>query len=133
MLDKIRLHSAGKLPPDYLDNLGDTKPGMFDTRCCGFLKAPYEDVRRRTLEGGSDEAVLDWIEKRYGRRTDDECLYWNCFLMKRGWHDDPGVAKRLRQRIAESGLEGKTIETFFDYIDFDEGRDPASARAWEKT
>jgi gluconokinase len=34
MLDKIRLNAAGKLPPDYLANLGDQKPGLFDARCC---------------------------------------------------------------------------------------------------
>jgi len=38
---------------------------------------------------------------------------------------------RVRQRVAESGLGHKPIETFFDYIDYDEGRDPASTRPWE--
>jgi hypothetical protein len=132
VLDKIRLHAQGKLPPDYVANIGDGKPGMFDTRCCGFVRVSYDEIRRHTLEGGSDEAVLDWVEQRGGRRTDDECNVWNCFMMKRGWHDGPDVVQRLKQRIAESGLEGKPIETFFDYIDFDEGRDAASARAWEK-
>ncbi len=131
MLDKIRLNASGKLPADYVDNIGDSKPGTFDTRCCAFLRVPYDDIRRRTLEGGSDEAVLEWVEKRGVRRTDEECYGWNCFLMKRGWRDQPDFVKRLRQRIAESGLDGKPIETFFDYIDFDEGRDPVSARAWE--
>jgi hypothetical protein len=36
--------------------------------------------------------------------------------------------------VAESGaaLAGKKIETFFDYLDADEGRDPATERLWEK-
>lgn len=131
MLDKIRLHSLGKLPADYIENIGDSKPGVFDARCCGFLKTPYDDIRRRTLEGGADEAVLEWVEQRGGRRSDEECAVWNGFLMKRGWHDAPDLAQRLRRRVAEGGLEGKPIETFFDFIDFDEGRDPVSARAWE--
>jgi hypothetical protein len=38
----------------------------------------------------------------------------------------------LPQRIEESGLTGKPIETLIDHIEFDEGRDPVSARAWEK-
>jgi len=131
MLDKIRLHSQGILPAEYRENIGDTKPGMFDTRCCGFLRVSYDDIKRRTLEGESDEAVLEWMEQRGGTRTDEECMVWNCFMMKRGWHDHSDVVKRLRQRTAESGLESKTIETFFDYIDFDEDRDPVSARSWE--
>jgi gluconokinase len=132
VLDKIRLHAEGKLPAEYVANIGDTKPGMFDTRCCGFLRVAYEDIRRRTLEGGGDEEILKWVEDRGGRRSDEECHVWNCFLMKRGWHDEPGNVQRLKTRIKESGLEGKPIETFFDYIDFDEGRDPVAARSWEK-
>ncbi|HEY5078985.1 MAG TPA: DUF5069 domain-containing protein, partial [Opitutaceae bacterium] len=99
VLDKVRLHAQGKLPPDYVANLGDTTPGMFDTRCCGFLRVPYEDIKRRTLEGGSDEAILEWVEHRGGRRTDEECYVWNCFLMKRGWHEAADSVQRLKKRI----------------------------------
>ena len=49
-------------------------------------------------------------------------------MMKRGWRD-PG-ADILAQRIAESHLEGKPIMTMFDYLDFDEGRDPVAAKSW---
>jgi gluconokinase len=132
MLDKIRLHAAGRLPPDYIANLGEAKPGMFDGRCCSFLRAPYEEIRRQTLAGASDEAILAWAEERGGRRTDEECLIWNSFLMKRGWHDPADNVAQLGRRLAESGLEGRGIQTFFDYIDCDEGRDPLSIRAWEK-
>jgi gluconokinase len=131
MLDKIRLHAAGTLPPEYVENLGDAKPGMFDARCCRFLRVGYDDIRARVLGGGGDAQVLDWVEARGGRRSDEECQAWNSFLMKRGFHDAADVGQRLRQRIRESGLEGKNIETYFDYIDFDEGRDPAADRPWE--
>jgi gluconokinase len=131
MLDKIRLNAAGKLPPEYQANIGDSKPGMFDARCCGFLRVSYEEIKRHTLEGAGDADVLDWAEKKGGRRTDEECAVWNQFMMKRGWHDPAENVKRLRERIKESGLESKQVETFFDYIDFDEGRDPVAARSWE--
>ena len=131
MLDKVRLNAAGGLPPEYVANIGDDKPGMFDARCCLFLRVSYEEIRKRTMEGGTDEAVLAWVDERGGRRTDEECTVWNAFLMKRGWHDPAANVGRLRQRIKESGLEGKPIETFFDYIDFDEGRDPVTPRLWE--
>ncbi len=131
MLDKIRLHAEGRLPADYHDNLGDSKPGMFDTRCCELLRVRYADIRRRTLEGGTDAAVLEWAEARGGRRTDGECAIWNGFMVKRGWHDHPDSVRRLRQRVEEAGLGARTIETFFDFIDFDEGRDPSATRPWE--
>ena len=67
MLDKIRLNALGKLPAEYCENLGDGKPGMFDTRCCGFLRVAYDAIRKRTLEGGSDEQVLAWLEQCGGR------------------------------------------------------------------
>lgn len=42
------------------------------------------------------------------------------------------TAGLLQQRIGEYGLTGRPIETWFDLNDFDEGRDPVAARAWEK-
>jgi gluconokinase len=126
MLDKIRLQAAGHLPSDYRPNLGKG----FDSRCCGFLRVAYEDLKAETLGGKrNDEQLLAWAEDRGGRRTDDECETWNGFMMKRGWRD--AVAETVAKRIRESGLEGRPILTMFDYIDFDEGRDPVSARAWE--
>jgi gluconokinase len=132
MLDKIRLHAAGKLPPDYVGNLGDAKPGMFDTRCCEFLRVGYEEIKRKTLAGASDEEVLAWTEEKAGRRSDADCSLFNGFLAKRGWHDEPASRQRLLQRARESGLEHVAIDTFFDYIDYDEGRDPSAERPWEK-
>lgn len=128
MLDKIRLHAAGKLPQaDYAANLGKG----FDGRCCTFLRIDYDELKQQVLTGQpSDEQVLAWAEQRGGRRSDAECDVWNGFMMKRGWRD--GTAENLARRIKESGLEAKTILSMFDYIDFDEGRDPVSARAWEK-
>ena len=129
MLDKIRLHAAGQLPADYVANLGDNRPGVFDSRCCAFLRVRFDELTARTLAGGlADEQLLAWCHERGGPRTDEECFTWNGFLMKRGWRDD--AAPRLRLRIAESGLESKPIMTFFDYIDFDEGRDPVAGQAW---
>ena len=50
------------------------------------------------------------------------------FMVKRGWRDE--AHERLQMRIREGGFLGrKDIETFFDFIDVDEGRDPAQSRA----
>lgn len=131
MLDKIRLHAAGRLPADYIANLGDAKPGVFDARCCLFLNVRFDDVRARALADPADLSVLEWAEAKGGRRSDNDCLIWNSFMMKRGYHDPSENVQTLRKRIAESALEGRGIETFFDYIDADEGRDSVAAKAWE--
>jgi hypothetical protein len=129
MLDKIRLHAAAKLPAEYVANLGDGNPGLFDARCCSFLRVPYAELRERVLAAGlTDEQLLAWCHERGGPRTDQECYVWNHFMMKRGWRDEANA--RLRQRIAESGLESKPIQTMFDYIDYDEDRDPAATQPW---
>ena len=126
MLDKIRLHAAGKLPADYHNNLGQG----FDARCCNFLRILPADLKAHTLSSGlSDAALLTWAEQRGGPRSDEECEVWNGFMMKRGFRDP--AAEILAKRIRESGLEGKPITSMFDYLDFDEGRDPVADRAWE--
>jgi gluconokinase len=127
MLDKIRLHASGQLPAgEYAANLGKG----FDGRCCGFLRVNYDELKARTLAGDlGDAQLLAWAEERGGRRGDDECEVWNGFMMKRAWRDDSSEV--LRKRIRESNLESAPIMTMFDYIDFDEGRDPVRTRAWE--
>lgn len=129
MLDKIRLHAAGKLPAEYQENLGDSRPNQYDARCCRFLGVAFADLSARVRAGGSDLEVLAWAEARGAPRTDDECSVWNRFMTKIGWRDDRCAV--LKQRVAEFGLAEKPVETFFDLLDYDEGRDPVRARAWE--
>ena len=126
MLDKIRLQAAGTLPAaDYAANLGKG----FDARCCSFLRVNYDELKGRVLAGGmDDEALLAWALERGGARTDEECEIWNGFMMKRGWRD--AGAPMLAQRIRESNLESQPVMTMFDYLDFDEGRDPVAIKAW---
>ena len=129
LLDKIRLHAAGKLPADYIANLGDAQLNVFDARCCRFLGVGYADLSARALQGGTDEEILAWAHARGAARSDDECNVWNRFMMKIGWRDDRSPV--LQIRLAEYGLAGKPIETFFDCLEFDEGRDPLATRPWE--
>lgn len=130
MLDKIRLHATGKLPPDYIENLGDQgEPTVFDARCCRFLGVAHAELAARVLQGGADEEILAWAEARGARHTDEECLIWNTFMAKRGWRD--AAAARLQMRIEQGGLAGKPVLTMFDFLDYDEGRASAATRPWE--
>ena len=129
MLDKIRLHAAGKLPPEYVEKLGDEQFLTLDGRLCRFLTVPYSLIKARTLEGGTDEEILDWTQAHGTPRTDEECHMWNRFIAKLGWRDER--SHLLPQRIQDSGLTGKPIETIIDHIEYDEGRDPVARLAWE--
>jgi hypothetical protein len=130
MLDKIRLDAAGQLPPVYHDYLGDAQFFTLDGRCCRFLGVSYSEIKRRALAGENDEAVLAWAHAHGTPRTDEECHVWNRFIAKLGWRDERSHV--LPQRIQESGLTDKPVETLIDHIEFDEGRDPVADRAWEK-
>jgi gluconokinase len=50
--------------------------------------------------------------------------------MKLGLRDDRAAI--IRQRKIDSGMASLPIETFFDLIEYDEGRDPQRDRPWEK-
>jgi len=122
MLDKIRMHAAGKLRTDFHANLGDG----FDGRCSRFLGVTYDALSLRVLEGGSDDEILAWCFTA-GRKPDDEqILVWNKFMLKRGWRDeDDGSTQELEDYKAASGLGHRTdLVTFFDYYEVDEGRRP---------
>ncbi len=129
VLDKLRLHAAGKLPPEYATNLGDGNPSFADGRCCRFLGVRYTELREQALATSNDDAVLEWAETAGIRRTDEECDVWNGFVTKLGWRDR--ASARLQQRAAECGLVGKPFATLFDLMDYDEGRDPVACQAWE--
>jgi gluconokinase len=136
MLDKIRLHYRGELPADFVENLGDAKPTVFDGRICRFLRVPFAEIQAHTLANPSlgDAEILAWTEARAAElghppRSDEECEIFSAFLMKRGWRDSGSPI--LAQRAAEPAVADKPVSTMFDYLDFDEGRDPVAARAWE--
>lgn len=132
ILDKIRLHAAGSLPPEYVANLGDTtSPNVFDARCCRFLGIAYADLRERVLAGGTDEELLAWAHAHGHSHSDEDCHIWNRFMMKLGWRDER--TDLVRQRVIDYGFAGRglVIETMFDLIDYDEGRDPVTTHPWD--
>ncbi len=117
MLDKIRLMAAGELHPELHANLGKG----FDERIMTFLGVDYEAIRTRTLQGGTDEDVLEWCYQKGNRPNAEQIEIWNAFMTKRGWNDD--LSETLIRRKKESSFENRDdIQTMFAYIDADEGR-----------
>ena len=117
MIDKIRLHVAGKLPEDYIPNLG----GGFDARACSFLGIDYSALVERVKQGGTEEDLLAWAFSQSQKPTEEQIEVWNEFMRKRGWNDDG--SERLKMRLEEGGFKDRPdIQTFFDFIDLDEGK-----------
>jgi gluconokinase len=120
MVDKIRLHAAGKLPEVWQAVLGMKMKGSFDWRCCRFLKIDYAALQVKVLKGASDEALMEWAFTNGHRPDEEEIELWNGFMTKRGWRDSG--TRRLHERLAEIGLPPGTVQTMFEFIDLDEGR-----------
>jgi len=118
MLDKVRLHAAGRLPADY--NLGT---GL-DARLCRFLGVEYADVATVARAEPDDARVLAWCLAHGRTPSEDDVRYFNAFMTKRGWRDDGSA--RLAASKEKRGLTGRDdIQTTFDLQDFEEGRSPA--------
>jgi len=117
MLDQIRAHANGKLPPEYQAGLGKG----FDEHCVDFLGVSYDLVVRYVKEGLSDGAVLQSCFGMGHRPSEAEVYMWNEFMLKRGWNDD--ASRMLKQLKREEGLTARSeIETMFQLIDVAEGR-----------
>ena len=117
MLDKIRLHAKGELPPDYHQNLGKG----FDKKCVTFLRVDYEQLIERVKQGGADEKILQWCFKVGRQPSEDDIYVCNEFMRKRGWNDE--VSETLQHRKEEAGMSDRSdIETAFQFIDADERR-----------
>src|ERR1041384_384295 len=126
MLDKIRLHAAGELPPDYFVGIED--PTFFDARCTRFLRVNYDELVDRTLRGGSDEDVLEWCFSRGRRPSEEDIEIWNAFLAKRGWRDEGSADLQAAKERAGWGARDD-IQTWVDLHDAEGGRSPRGAVA----
>ncbi|HUJ45140.1 MAG TPA: DUF5069 domain-containing protein [Opitutaceae bacterium] len=111
MLDKIRLHAAGRLPAGYF--VGTANRTHFDSRCTRFLRVDYQALVDRVLEGGSDEEILGWCFQHGYRPSDEEIEIWNGFMMKRGWRDAGSDELHEEKRLLGFGSRDD-IQTWFD-------------------
>ncbi len=117
MIDKIHLHSTGKLGDDYIPNLGKG----FDTRCCSLLGINYGELSAAVGSTLSNEEAWNWAMQHGVAPTEEQIEVWNSFMTKRGWRDE--ATETLVRRKIEGGFENREdIQTMFDYIDLDEGR-----------
>src|SRR5215813_6926173 len=120
MLDKIRLKAADKLPEGY--NLGTSKFTWFDARCTRFLGVDYDSVAKLTLEGGTDEEILDWCMEHGRRPSAEDVEIWNEFMSKRGWHDSSSEALAEAKRL-RGFAHRDDIQTAFEFHLADESSD----------
>jgi hypothetical protein len=116
LIDKARLHRRGLLNGYNYKTVG------FDKHLLAFLKLngdAFEDVANSLDDDG---AILDWVQKNGVRHSPELIEEWNEAMISR--HPDTAVKKaRFLHFLKEAGGEGRNdIRTYFDLIEFDEGR-----------
>lgn len=120
LIDKVRLHARGKLPPEYQPQLLAPEPAL-DGRFLAFTGLDAEALRGAILSSPDDAAVLSWVERHGTPRTDAEKTAWAEAINI--YRPDPERAARRAQNYptvaARFDVGGMSV---FDLIDLDEGR-----------
>jgi hypothetical protein len=116
LIDKARLHRQGLLNGYNYKTVG------FDKHLLAFLKLDgdaFEEAANRLTD---DQAMLKWVSERAVSHPPDAIEEWNNAMISR---QPDAAAKKARflHFLKEAGGEGrKDIRTYFDLIEFDEGR-----------
>lgn len=117
-IDKIRLHLAGKLHPDYQPNLGKGFDG-------GWLKAAgvtHEQMLEVVKSSVTDGQVCDWVRQNVKKTAAEKAAHREGMLSYPA-ADDSAMQDRLKMRKEQAGLgHRQDIKTFVDFIDADEKR-----------
>ncbi|MCU0785959.1 MAG: DUF5069 domain-containing protein [Verrucomicrobia bacterium] len=117
-LDKIRLHLAGKLHPDYQPNLGKG----FDEKWLKAAGVTHKQMIEVVKKSVSDGEVCDWIRQNAKKSAAEKTAHARSML-DYPKADDAEMQARLKMRKEQAGFSQRDdIKTFVDYIDADEKR-----------
>ncbi len=116
LIDKARLHRKGLLDGYNYKTVG------FDKHLLAFLKIDGEAFEEIANKLDDDEAILAWLQKNGKQHPPESVEQWNQAMISR--HPDTAAKKaRFLHFLKEAGGDGrKDIRTYFDLIEFDEGR-----------
>ena len=116
LIDKARRHRQGLLHGYNYQSLG------FDKHLLAFLKVDPDAFEKVVNELDDDAAILAWVRRNALSHKPEEVEQWNQAMITR--HPDTAVKKaRFVHFLKEAGGAGRRdIRTYFDLIEFDEGR-----------
>lgn len=116
LIDKAKLHRQGLLDGYNYKTVG------FDQHLLAFLKLDPDAFEEAANRLENDEAVLHWITEHGAKHSADEIEQWNQAMISRQ-PDNAEKKARFLHFLKEAGGEKRTdIRTYFDLIEFDEGR-----------
>jgi len=116
LIDKARLHRKGLLNGYNYKTVG------FDKHLLAFLKLDGDQLEEIANRLDEDEKVLRWVEQNCAKHSVDAIEYWNREMISR-YPDTVAKRARFNHFLKETGGENrKDIKTYFDLIEFEEGR-----------
>ena len=122
LIDKIRLRHRGEIQDYNYLTVG------FDKFLLDLLQIKGSELEARVLQGGTDEALVAWIQLRARSLPDEDIREWNERILYGGPKDDAG-RQRFQDRLA--GIAAKRgvpvsslppITTWSEVNELDEGR-----------
>lgn len=116
LIDKAKLHRKGLLNGYNYKTVG------FDKHLLAFLKIDPDAFEEAAHRLDHDNAILEWVNEHAVKHDPAAIEEWNEAMLSR--HPDTAAKKaRFLHFLKEAGGEGrKDIRTYFDLIEFDEGR-----------
>ena len=116
LIDKAKLHRKGLLDGYNYKTVG------FDKHLLAFLKLNGDAFEEAAHGLDDDAAILVWIQKNGVQHAPDAIEHWNEMMISRR-PDTAAKKARFLHFLKEAGGAGrKDIRTYFDLIEFDEGR-----------
>jgi hypothetical protein len=117
-IDKIRLHLADKLHPDYQPNLCKGFDGLW-LQTAGVRSDQFIEVVRKSITDGE---VCDWVRTNVKQPESVKAAHRERML-DYPKKEDPEMQARLQMRKEQAGLAHRDdIQSFVDFIDADEKR-----------
>lgn len=117
-IDKIRLHLAGKLHPDYQANLCKGFDGRW-LEAAGVKEKEFIEVVRNSITDGQ---VCDWV-RMHVQKSESVKTAHREQMLNHPKKDDTEMQARLKMRKEQAGLAHREdIQSFVDFIDADEKR-----------
>jgi len=116
LIDKAKLHREGLLNGYNYKTVG------FDKHLLAFLKIDGDVFEEIVTRLDADDAILGWLQTNGAPHSPEAIERWNQAMISR--HPDTAAKKaRFVHFLKEAGGDGrKDIRTYFDLIEFDEGR-----------
>jgi hypothetical protein len=116
LIDKAKLHRKGLLNGYNYKTVG------FDKHLLAFLKLDPDAFEEAANRIDDDGGILAWVTENGVQHLPEAIEEWNEAMISRAPDSAVKKARFLHFLKEAGGAERKDIRTYFDLIEFDEGR-----------